>query len=259
MKRTIAVGVLWIATAPLAHADTYPRQPGVDAWHYIFRIELSDTSPEITAEATVDLRVTRDDVREIALDLASTANGKGMTVTAVTSGGQPVRFTHANNRLTLDRGETPHAVFTIAYHGVPANGLRLLRNKYGEWCAFSENWPNRAHEWLPMIDHPYDKATSEFIVTTGAKYQVVANGLLQEETDLGDGRRRTHWKQSVPIASWLNAIGVEQFAVFHAGRVKGIELQTWVAHQDADAGRVYFERPARQAIAFCSDHVGPYS
>ena len=51
-----------------------------------------------------------------------------------------------------------------------------------------------------MIDHPYDKATSEFIVTTGAKYQVVANGLLQEETDLGDGRRRTHWKQSVPIA-----------------------------------------------------------
>jgi aminopeptidase N len=109
-----------------------------------------------------------------------------------------------------------------------------------------------------MIDHPYDKATSEFIVTTGAKYQVVANGLLQEETDLGDGRRRTHWKQSVPIASWLNALGVEQFAVFHAGVVKGIELQTWVAHQDAAPGRIYFEPPARQAIDFYSEHIGPY-
>ena len=150
-------------------------------------------------------------------------------------------------------------LFTIAYHGVPANGLRLIRNKYGEWCAFSENWPNRAREWLPMIDHPYDKATSEFVVTAPSKYQVVANGLLVETRDLGDGRRLTHWKQSVPIASWLNAIGVEQFDVHHAGTVKGVELQTWVAHQDADAGRVYFELPARRALDFFSEHIGPYS
>src|ERR1041384_5471324 len=47
---------------------------------------------------------------------------------------------------------------------------------------------------IGMIDHPYDKATSEFIVTAPIRYQVVANGLLQEETDLGDGRRLTHWK-----------------------------------------------------------------
>jgi aminopeptidase N len=110
-----------------------------------------------------------------------------------------------------------------------------------------------------MIDHPYDKATSEFIVTAPATYQVVANGLLVETIDLGDGRRRTHWKQSVPIASWLNAVGVEQFDVHHAGMVKGVELQTWVAHQDADAGRVYFELPARQALEFFSERIGPYS
>ena len=148
---------------------------------------------------------------------------------------------------------------TVRYRGIPASGLRIGKNKHGERTFFSLNWPNLARQWLPMIDHPYDKATSEFIITAPVKYQVVANGLLQEETELGDGRRLTHWKQSVPIASWLNAIGVEQFAVFHAGRVKGIELQTWVAHQDADAGRLYFDRPARQAIEFFSDRVGPYA
>ena len=248
--------------ATIARADTYPRQPGVDAWHYVFTLELSDTSAEIAGEATVDVRFTRDGVTTVALDLGSLANGKGMTVTSVTSDGKAVRFVHQHNVLTLPL-QTPsttgrHVRFTIAYHGAPAGGLRILPNKHGDWSAFSENWPNHARDWLPIIDHPYDKATSEFIVTAPARFQVVANGLLLEETDLGDGRRRTHWKQSVPIASWLNALGVEQFAVFHVGRSQGVELQTWVAHQDADAGRVYFEKPAREAMEFYSEHVGPY-
>ena len=259
----MAFGILWLSFASTLRADTYPRQPGVDAWHYIFHIELSDARAGISGEATVDVRLTRDDVREVALDLASASKGKGMTVTDVTSGGHTLRFSHENNRLTLPVPPASkagqHVVFTVKYHGEPANGLRLLRNKYDEWCAFSENWPDRAREWLPMIDHPYDKATSELIVTAPSKYQVVANGLLQETADLGDGRRLTHWKQSVPIASWLNAIGVEQFAVHHAGIVKGVELQTWVAHQDDAAGRVYFEGPARQAIDFYSEHIGPYA
>jgi aminopeptidase N len=267
MMRAARHAVLTLATIATvvgsARADTYPRQAGVDAWHYVFRLELSDARADIAGDATVDLRFTKDGIDRAALDLASAANGKGMTVTSVTSAGQPVRFVHQNNILTLSLPAPSkagqHVVFDIAYHGTPANGLRLITNKYGEWSAFSENWPNRAREWLPMIDHPFDKATSEFIVTTSAKYQVVANGLLQEEADLGDGRRRTHWKQSVPIASWLNAIGVEQFDVHHAGEVKGVELQTWVAHQDADAGRVYFEGPARRAFEFYVEHIGPYS
>jgi len=261
--KNICLLVVALAIPASAQADTYPRQPGVDAWHYVFRLEVSDTSPEITGEATIDVRFTAGGIDRVKLDLASASDGKGMTVTSVRSAGQPVRFTHQNHILTLFLASPSppdaHMLFTVTYHGVPANGLRLITNKYGEWCAFSENWPNRAREWLPMIDHPYDKATSEFVVTTSAKYQVVANGLLVEETDLGDGRRRTHWKQSVPIASWLNAIGIEQFAVSHAGVVKGIELQTWVAHQDAAFGRTYFETPARRAIDFYSEHIGPYA
>ena len=110
-----------------------------------------------------------------------------------------------------------------------------------------------------MVDHPSDKATSEFLIDAPAHYQVVANGLLEEEIDLGDGRRLTHWKQSVPIASWLNAIGVAQFASHHAGIVKGVPLQTWVFHQDREPVIPALEQPGRRVLEFYSEHVGPYS
>lgn len=246
-----------------ALADTYPRQSGIDALNYVFRLTLSDDVDEILGEATVDLRFLKDGIADFTFDLASVNDGKGMRVSEVQSRGAALRFTHEADllRIALDSPSTAgeRRQFIVRYRGVPARGLRILKNKFGERCFFSENWPNNARQWLPMIDHPYDKAASEFIVTAPIKYQVVANGLLQEETDLGDGRRLTHWKQSVPIASWLNALGVAQFASHHAGVVKGVELQTWVFRQEREAGPSWFETTARQAVEFFSEQIGPYS
>ncbi len=258
---------LWLSiVAAAALADTYPRQPQVDALHYAFQLTLNDENDELTGDATITLRFISPGVTEVALDLASAGNGansKGMTVIEVTAGGAPVQFKHQADRLTLMLAPSPKAgdqrQFTVRYRGVPANGLRMLKNKFGERVFFSENWPNNARQWLPMIDHPYDKATSEFIIIAPVKYQVVANGLLQEETDLGNGQRLTHWKQSVPIASWLNAIGVAQFSVHHDGLVKGVPHQTWVYHQERTIGPAWFETRSRQAMEFFSERIGPYS
>ena len=43
-------------------ADTYPRQLGVDAQHYIFKLTLSDATDEITGEATAEFRFVQDGV-----------------------------------------------------------------------------------------------------------------------------------------------------------------------------------------------------
>jgi aminopeptidase N len=243
-------------------ADTYPRQPGIDALHYAFRLTLSDETDEIVGEATMDLRFIKDGLTEFTLDLTSVVDGKGMLVSEVTSGGAAVKYTHQADRLRLTLASPAKAgerrQFIVRYRGIPKSGLRIGKNKHGERTFFSLNWPNLAQQWLPIIDHPYEKATTEFIITAPAKYQVVANGLLQEETDLGDGRRLTHWKQSVPISSWLNAIGVAQFATRHLGQARGIPLQTWVFHQDRDHGIATFDVPVRQAIEFFSEHIGPY-
>ncbi|MBZ5723657.1 MAG: M1 family metallopeptidase [Acidobacteriia bacterium] len=248
--------------ASLVFADTYPRQPGVDVQHYIFRVALNDENDEIAGEATVVLRFVQDGVTSFTLDLTSPANGKGMTVAEVTSEGAGLKYTHESDRLVVILPAARQAGdlgrYTVKYSGVPGAGLKFVKNKYGERTCFSTNWPDLARQWLPTIDHPYDKATSEFLITAPARYQVVANGLLQEMIDLGDGRRMTHWKQSVPIATWLNNIGVAEFAMRNFGAAAGVPLQTWVFPQDRDAGMATFEAPTRQAIEFYGDHIGPY-
>jgi aminopeptidase N len=248
-----------------ARADTYPRQPRVDAEHYVFRLTLLTTdSNEIQGQATVRLRITQNGAKDAFLDLTSaTPDGKGMTVTQVTSNGQAVQFTHDQNRLKLSL--PPNArmgdevTFDIAYHGAPANGLRLMNNIHGERTAFSENWFHNARQWLPTIDHIADKATAEFIVTTKAEYQVISNGLLVEQLDLPGGLRRTHWSQHVPVSPWLYSIGIAHFIVDYEAPVKGTQLSFWAFPQDADKGLPALERDARGAFEFFSENVGPYA
>ena len=252
--------------SPVEATDTYQRQPGVDVQHYVFRLALSDETDQITGKATIQFRVVAAGVRELALDLTSVNAGKGMTVSEVTSPTGAVTFTHRSDRLRIAFPTAPAVgellTVSVAYQGVPGSGLRIGTNKYGERTFFSLNWPDKARQWLPMIDHPYDKASNEFIVTAPTKYRVVANGLLQEEVDLGDGRRETHWKNSVPIASWLDAIGVAQFATSHFGSVRGVPLQDWVYHQDRENGAATFETPTRQSIEACGEStsgVAPFA
>jgi aminopeptidase N len=95
--------------APLAVADNYPRQPAIDIQHYIFRVTLSDEKDEIAGETTVSVRFLKDGVASFWLDLASAANGKGMTVSEVTSAGAAAQFAHQNGRLTISTGAAPKA------------------------------------------------------------------------------------------------------------------------------------------------------
>jgi aminopeptidase N len=142
---------------------------------------------------------------------------------------------------------------------VPATGLKIANNKYGARTFFSDNWPDKGRNWLATIDHPYDKATCEFIVTAPAHYQVVSNGLKVEETNLPNGQRLTHWKQSVPIATWLYVLGVAEFAVQYVDMFDGKSIETWVYPQDRDAGFHDFAIPTKSALEFYSDRIGPFS
>lgn len=244
--------------------DTYPKNRAIDALNYAFALTLSDETDMISGEATIDLRFREAGIEEVRLDLIEeNAEGTGMRVRAVTEAEGPLKFEHRDDALFIALAQPTEAGerrrITVAYEGIPATGLIIGPNKHGDRTFFSDNWPNKARNWLPTIDHPYDKATSELIVTAPAHYQVISNGLLIEETDLLDGTRRSHWKQSVPIATWLYSLGVARFAVQTVDYFRDIPIQTWVYAQDRDAGFHDFAVPTKQAMEFYEDMVGPYS
>lgn len=246
-------------------ADTYPKNLRVDVIHYRFALELQDQDNRIAGTADVDVRFVAAGDTSLRFDLANrdNATGRGMTVSAVTADGAGLAFAHRDNALTITlprRFEPGQRLrLQIAYSGEPASGLKIANNKHGDRTFFSDNWPDKARHWLPTVDHPYDKATAEMIVTAPAHYQVISNGLLVEETDLPGSRRRTYWRQSVPIAPWLYVLGVARFAVQHVDTFQGKAIQTWVYAQDRDAGFYDFAVPTRDALEFYSAKVGPFS
>ena len=261
-----ALAVVGAFLSPPTRADTYPKNPNIDALNYAFTIELSDTTDLIVGELALDVRFVGPGVRAVRLDLISASaaqGGKGMRVSGVTMNGAATPFTHVDDVLLVPLASAPsvnqRARLVVRYQGTPASGLKIGKNKYGDRTFFSDNWPDKGRHWLPTIDHPYDKATSEFIVTAPSHYQVVSNGLQVEISDVPGGRRRTHWKNSVPIAPWLYVLGAARFAVQQVGTFEGKSIETWVYAQDRDAGFADFSTPTKDVLAYYSDYVGPFA
>jgi aminopeptidase N len=257
--------VLLTSIASVLHADPYPRQP-IDVEHYRFALTLVDSTDRIDGEAMVRLRLLRGDMSQVTLDLAgmtSARQGRGMRVSGVTRGGKALVFQHAADRLviTLDGALAAGTMIelVVRYAGIPADGLQIKPTPLGDRAFFSDNWPDKGHHWLPMIDHIADKSTMEMDVTAPSHYQVISNGVRVEETDDTRGTRRTVWRESVPIAPWLYALGVAHFAVQHVGDYNGIPIETWVFAKQRDAGFHDFAVPTKDALAYYSEWVGPFS
>ena len=247
-------------------ADTYHRNYAIDVLHYRFEISVTDNNNEIVGKASIRIQFKKSNIKQFRLDLVNQTEqrkGKGMLVQSISSNHQALNYTHAGDSLMIQLAKPSITdtviTFEIQYKGIPEEGLRIIANKFGDRTFFSENWPNKTRHWLPSIDHPYDKATSEFIVKAPSKYQVVSNGLLLEESVLGNNTKLTHWKQSVPVSCWLFVLGVAEFAVQQVDQFNGKAIQTWVYPQDREAGFADFAEPTKQVLSFYSEYVGPFA
>ncbi len=263
MSRPRKLIFLILLVPALARADSDPGPREWKPFHYRFRILLSDSTNRIQAIAGVDFKLLGRGVREISLDLdgLDTATGKGMVVHSVRLGEKELSFFQARERLTirLDRlhpkGDSIRV--EISYSGIPSDGLIISRNKFGDRTFFGDNWPDRAHDWLPVLDHPSRKATVDFEVEAPSTYRVVSNGRLESILRGDSGRTITRWKESVPISTKLMVIGVARFSVQYLPDAYGVPVETWVYPRDSLKGDYDFA-VAGKVLNLYQKYLGPF-
>ena len=234
----------------------------IDVLHYQFSIALNDDDNNIKGNALINFQLLKD-AKTIVLDLVSKNNaGKGMVVSSVKENDQTLSFTHINDSLFItfinDAKKGDEKKIEIIYEGIPADGLIISTSKFNQRTFFGDNWPNRAHNWLPCVDHPSDKASVDFIVTAPDHYQVVSNGLQTEETNLPNHFKLTHYTETVPLATKVMVIGVADFAVNLSGNVYCIPVYSWVYPENKENG-FYDYALADSILPFFIKNVGPYA
>jgi len=183
-----------------------------------------------------------------------------MLVSAVTEGGKNIAFVQDSDVVhfnTQAKSSSLHT-YTITYAGIPADGLIISKNEFGHRTFFGDNWPNRAHNWLPCADYPADKATVDFIVTAPDHYQVVANGLKTGETLLPNHLKLTHWTETAQLPTKVMVIGVADFAIDHTGDVGKTPVYTYVFPESKEAGFKSYA-VAKEILPFYIKKFGPYA
>jgi aminopeptidase N len=230
----------------------------IDTWrptHYLVNITLNDQLSEI-ASATAAIYVTvLKPTRVLDLDFGE------LTVNRVSINRNEVPFTHRDGKLvfTLPEDAMPGTslVLGVDYQGKPKDGLVLTTDKDGKPAAGGDNWPDRVHHWIPVLDHPSAKATVTFNITAPASQEVVANGRLDHVETTASGQRVWTYSEGVPIPPYCMIIAVGQFAKLDLGQSKPTQLSSYVPRSDAELAAKGF-LPALPSLEFFSEKVAPY-
>src|SRR5947207_5753869 len=187
-------------------------RPGIDVIDYALSLELPERGNAIVADAVLSVqRTARLDT--LVLDLLH------LTVDSVRVDGARAPFTRTAGEIhvPLPQGSGGSFHVGVAYHGAVEDGLIIRTDSAGRWTGFGDNWPNRARNWIPSVDHPSDKATVSWSVVAPAGRTVVANGVLVDRTTLPDGRVRTRWREGHPIAVYLMVIAAAPLSEYSLG------------------------------------------
>ena len=252
-KSVLSVVLLLCSSAVAARVERL-----IDTWrptHYLVNITLDDQLSEITS-ATVSIYVTiLKPTRVIALDFGE------LTVNRVSINRNEVPFTHQNGKLlfTLPEDAMPGTslVLGVDYHGKPKDGLILTADKDGKPAAIGDNWPDRVHHWLPVLDHPSAKATITFNITASASQEVVANGRLDHVETTASGERTWTYSEGVPIPPYCMIVGVGQFAKVEPAQRALTPLSYYVPLSERELAQKGFS-PAIPSLEFFTDKVAPY-
>jgi len=246
---------IWMLFVVCSFVDSYVRQPSIDAIHYAISLELTDASNFIAGTTKIQVRIRSESASDMWLDF------EDMSIDRSLVGGVERPFSFHDGRPAFEFGRTYSrneiVLIEVGYHGKPQLGLLSGENRYGGRVVFADNWPSNAHHWFPSIDHPSDKATVSLAVTAPAKYDIVANGRMEQAILLPDNRKRTEWTENRAIPTYCMVFGMAEFSIKNPKATATVPLAWYAYPQDAEVAARKFSRTAL-ILAYFGNLIGPY-
>ena len=245
------------------HAPRSVRSRDVDQQHLKLdlTINLDDEEFHGRAQWTVSpfkpVRTVELDAAEMKIDKVALGDGaKAETM-------RDVKFQKRTNTLeiTLDREYAAGEILTLAIDykvNHPQKGGHFVVPDDSEPNRHRSFWtqgePDDARYWLPCIDSPTDRFTSEVNITAPKQYQAISNGILRHTDDNADGTRTFHWEQEQTLVSYLMSVVVGEFDSYDQ-QWDGIPVLSYVPKgRGADAERSFKKTPAM--VEYFSKQIG---
>ena len=211
-ERTLGAGALALpagtAGAPGIGDPYFPLEGngGYDVRHYKLTFSY-DPSTDSLQGVNVVRAVATQDLSQFDLDLQQ------LDVSAVTVDGKDATFTRDGQELQITPAKTirerKRFEVSVTYGGVPQTIVGspiVFGSPYGfihlDDGAFMGDEPNAASTWMPVSDHPADKATWTFRVTVPQGLSVIANGMLRSQRTR-NGQSTFVWDEPNPMATYL--------------------------------------------------------
>lgn len=197
---------------------------------------------------------------QISFDLS------GPIVRSVALDGESVAFSVDDSELLvpLDGALPKGARFetTVEFDSEASSGnwdpdaAGLFASRDGVW---SVNEPAGASTWLPVIDHPTDKATWSFEISVPSGLEAVSNGELVESGGVRNGDRTIwHWVQPEPMATYLITLLIGDYEFVDAGKsATGVRFEHVVLAERRETLDAYLE-VTKQQMAYFEEVFGPY-
>ncbi len=192
----------------------YPHlgNDGYDAQHYDLKMKVEPSTNQVVAQSTMTA-IAKENLSSLNLDF------RGLQVDGVQVNGEKAAFRREDAELTITPS-TPLAQgeefqVEVDYRGTP----KAARSVAGQFLVGWKNngrgiavdsQPDGAQTWLPVNDHPIDKATYSLSVDVPKGFTVAANGTLAQLEDHGE-RQTFHWKAKDPMASYLATVHIGDY------------------------------------------------
>jgi aminopeptidase N len=266
------------ATAAIAQTAGYsPGAPGIgdpyfplegnggyDVQHYDLRFSYDPATDRLDALNKITARATQN-LSRFDLDFQQ------LTVKGVDVNDRAASFTRDGQELVItpSKGIAAGSTFSVnvRYAGVPQTIVGspiVFGSPYGfihtDDGAFMGDEPNATSTWIPLNDHPSDKATWTFRVTVPADLEVIGNGRLVSHSE-SHGKSTWVWDERDPMSNYLATADIGQWEFKNGTTPGGIPETVAIdptLRASNPAAMDFFYDTTAEATDLWNDTFGPY-